>query len=185
MKRTLLIAVLAAPGLWAADLARDLDSVARVASVMVDGDVCRRIVTKRAIEYLTKTDPRDPWVGADNYDVDHASFVQTKKTLMRLSRLVDFPCDVNLWMPVPEKPGKVYVVIRNVHEISQFWPWGALYQDMPAPMQKVLDTGQRITVSAKPGFISVLAPVYDSMGDVVGLVEAVAKTVESPQENVK
>ena len=33
-------------------LERELDSVARVASVMVDGDVCQRIVTKRALASL-------------------------------------------------------------------------------------------------------------------------------------
>jgi len=152
---------------------RQLDEAARVASVMVDGDVCRRIVTSRALESMFKTDARDPWIGSDNYDVDHAAFIQTKKTLMRLARLVAFPCDVNLWMPLPSN--RVHVVIRNPNEMSQFWTWGALHQEMFAPMKEVLETGRRVTVKQKPGFVSVLAPVYDSLGDIVGLVEAVTQ----------
>jgi hypothetical protein len=188
MKRLVLSILLAAPGVWAAspaEIARELDEVARVASVMVDGDACERIVTRRALDYLLKTDPRDPFIDSDNYDVDHEPFLRTKKTLIRLSRLASFPCDVNLWMAVPGKPGKVQVVIRNAHEMSQFWTWGALAQDTPEPMRKVLAAGERIRVTARPGWISVLAPVYDSLGDIAGLVEAVAQTKEDPQANVK
>ena len=35
---------------------RELEDAARVASVMVDGDACRRIVTARAMDYLLRTD---------------------------------------------------------------------------------------------------------------------------------
>src|SRR5687768_14786446 len=43
-------------------LERELDSVARVASVMVDGDVCQRIVTKRALASILEVNPRDKWL---------------------------------------------------------------------------------------------------------------------------
>lgn len=188
MKRLVLSMIFAVSGLWAAgppEIARELDEVARVASVMVDGDLAKRIVTPRALGYLLKTDPRDPFIDSDNYDVEHEPFIRTKKTLIRLSRLASFPCDVNLWMPVPGKPDKVQVVVRNAHELSQFWTWGALAQDMPEPMRNVLATGERIRVMARPGWISALAPVYDSLGEIIGLVEAVAQTKEDPQANVK
>ncbi len=163
---------------------RDLNEVARVASVMLDGDVCRRIMTERAIGYLSRIDPRDPWAASDNFDVHHEAYIETKKTLIRLSRLVPYACDVNLWMPVPGEPvpggpvpgetGKIQVLIRNVNEWSQFWTWGALTQETPAVMRQVLETGRRETVRQKPGMVSVLAPVFDSLGDTVGLVEVVA-----------
>lgn len=167
-----------------ADPAPSLERVAAVATVMVDGDVCTRIETPRSRGFALKTDPRDPWRGSDNFDVNHPEFIATKKTLMRLARLCDTPCDLNLWMPLEEKT-RVQVLIRNVHEMSQFWPWGALNQEMPPEMKRVLDTGQRVTVRKKPGMVSVLAPVYDSMGDVVGLVEVVTQTRPDPRENVK
>ena len=182
----LLAAVLLVP-LAAAerDMARGLDEVARAATVMVDGDVCQRIVTPRALEYMFKVDPHDPWAAGDNYEVNDNAFNATKKTLIRLSHLAPFSCDVNLWMPIPGHPDKVHVVIRNANELSQFWPWAALYQDMIPQMKQVLETGRRVTVMEKPGWISVLAPVYNSLGDIVALVEAVSQKRLDPHANVK
>jgi hypothetical protein len=171
--------------LWAADRGRELERVAEVATVMVDGDVCRRIQTPRSARMLLEKDPRDPWKASDNFDVDDAAFIQTKKTLMRLARLCAEPCDVNLWMPVPGNPPRVQILIRNVHEMSQFWNWGDLYQDTPAEMKRVLDTGERVTVRRRPGMLSVLAPVFDSLGDIVGLVEVVTRATPDARENVK
>jgi len=186
MKALLLTLMLAAPLAAAGkETARELDEVARIATVMVDGDLCRRIVTPRALEYMFKNDPHDQWVAGDNYEVNDAAFIAVKKTLLRLSHLVPFACDVNLWMPIAGHPDKVRVVIRNANELSQFWPWGALYQDMIPSMKQVLETGRRVTVAEKLGWVSVLAPVYDSLGDIVGLVEAVTQQPVDPQENVK
>ena len=169
----------------APDFARELDNVARTGSVMVDGDVCQRIVTARALHSMLTKDPRDEWAAADNYDVEHEPYNRTKKTLLRLARLVDFPCDVNLWLPVPGKPGRIHVVIRNVHEMSQFWNFGVLEQAMTPEMKTVLESGRRVTVTQKPGWVSVLAPVSNSLGDIVGLIEAVAQTKPDPYGNVK
>ncbi|SRR5579864_3618785 len=186
MKSALIVLLVAAPLEGAGrQAARELDDVARIASVMVDGDACRRIVTPRALEYLFKNDPRDQWAAGDNYEVNDESFIAVKKTLVRLSHLAPFPCDVNLWMPIGGHPDKMRIVIRNVNELSQFWPWGALYQDMIPAMKHVLETGGRVTVAEKPGWVSVLAPVYDSLGDIVGLVEAVTQQPMDPQGNVK
>jgi hypothetical protein len=172
-----------APALSA--LTAQLDDVARVGSVMVDGDLCRRIVTQRALNYMLMVDPRDQWLARDNYDVDDVAFIATKKTLLRLSRLVSFAVDVNLWMPIEGHPDKIRVVIRNAHEMSQFWPWGALYQDMIPQMKTVLDSGKRVTATDKPSWISVLAPVSDSLGDVIGVLEVVTQTQMDPHANVK
>ena len=138
-----------------AQFAQQLDQIARTASVMVDGDVCQKIGMGRS--------------------VNQQSFIQVKKTLIRLSRLVSFPCDVNLWMPVSGSPDEVQVMIRNENELSQFWVFGPRPQQMFPQMKEVLETGRRITVEDKPGWVSVLAPVYNSLGDIVGLVEVVSK----------
>lgn len=184
--KTILIAAVLAPVLGAQDrFSFQLDVIARVASIIVDGDVCARIVKPRALHFLAHPDPKDQWAAGDNYEVDHAAFIETKKILRRLSLIAPFPCDVNLWMPLKDQPGKVHIVVRNVNEMSQFWNWGALIQDMDPRMKQVLDTGERTTISDKEGWISVLAPVYDSEGDIVGLVEAVANTHPDPHENVK
>lgn len=179
-----ILLILAAAACFA-QTAEELDSVARVATVMVDGDVCQRIVTRRAMAVMLDPKPRDKWLASDDYDVNQDAFIQTKKTLARLAKLVAFPADVNLWMPLPGKPGRIHIAVRGVNETSQFWPWGALTQDTPAPMQKVLDSGERVTAREKPGIISVLAPVRNSLGDIIGLVEVVARTKPNAHENVK
>jgi len=162
----------------------ELDEVARVASVMVDGDLCRRIMTPRALERMRTPDPRDQWSAGDNFDVHHEPYIRTKKTLMRLARLVSYPCDVNLWMPFQDRPDRIQILIRNAHELSQFWPWGALDQPMIPEMKQVLENGARVTVRRKPGMISVLAPVRDSLGDIVGLVEVVAEVPGAKRQPV-
>ncbi|HKT12759.1 MAG TPA: hypothetical protein VJW77_13130 [Terriglobia bacterium] len=158
---------------------QELDHIARVAAAMVDGDLCRRIVTPRALEYMFKSDPHDRFLAGDNYDVNDAEFNAAKKTLIRLSRLAPFACDVNLWMPIPGHPDKIQVVIRNAHEFGQFWVFGAIDQEVFPPMREVLESGKRLTVKQRPGMVSVLGPIYDSLGDVAGLVEVVAQ-VSSP-----
>jgi hypothetical protein len=163
----------------------ELESIARTATVMVDGDVCQRIVTPRALEYMLKNPSRDRWADADNYDVNDAAFLTAKKTLIRLSRLVAFPVDVNLWLPIKRDFSQVHIVIRNRYEMSQFWPWGKLFQDTPMPMLAVLRDGKTITVENKDGFLSVLAPVRNSLDEVIGLVEVVTKTPLDMRENVK
>jgi hypothetical protein len=165
-------------------IADQLREVARVATIMLDGDQCRRIVSPKSIQEMFAENPRDKFGASDNYTVDHQTFIQVKKTLIRLSRLASVPCDVNLWMPLP-KEGKIHIVIRNVHEMSQFWPWGALYQDMHPAMRTVLSTGKPQLVQEKPGMISVLAPVRDSLGDITGLVEVVARTRSDSHDNVR
>lgn len=164
----------ATPARTKQSVTHDLDEVARTASIMVDGDVCQQIMTPRALSFMFAVDPKDPWAASDNFDVNDEPYIQIKKTLIRLSRLLAYPCDVNLWMPFADRPGKIQVLIRNVNEWSQFWTWGTLVQDLPVEMKRVLETGRRETVMQKPGLISVLAPVRNSLGDTVALVEVVA-----------
>ena len=186
MKRIAIALLTVAGAIHAQDqFTRELDEAARVASVMVDGDACRHIVKPRAMDYLLRTDGPDRYLAGDNYEVNHSVFDAVKKTLIRVSRLVSFPADANLWMPIPGHPDKVRVVIRNANELSQFWPWGALYQAMIPEMKTVLETGRRITVIQKPGWVSVLAPVSDSLGDIVAVVEVASQKQLDGQANVQ
>ncbi|MEJ7607447.1 MAG: hypothetical protein WKF37_14570 [Bryobacteraceae bacterium] len=162
-----------------------LDEIARVASVMVDGDVCQRILTERAKQFILRSTSRDRWADADNYDVNDEAFTRTKKTLIRLAQLTPEPVDVNLWMPLTPDLSRVHIVIRNRHEMSQFWEWGKLHQPMFREMRTVLTTGQRLTVATKPGIVSILAPVCNSLNEIVALVEVVSRRAPDLRENVK
>ncbi|MBI4893241.1 MAG: hypothetical protein HY821_21645 [Acidobacteria bacterium] len=169
----------------AAGFAADVQFVAEAATAMVDGELVKQIQTAKSAASMLKKDPRDPWAASDNYDVNHGPFVAVKKSLIRLSRLCPGPCDLNLWMPLAGAPGKVQVVIRNRHEISQFWVWGALTQDMFPEMARVLASGERVTVRKRAGMVSVLTPVRDSLDEIVALVEVVLQEKVDPQENVQ
>lgn len=175
------LAVLPVYAAASANREHDLNQIARVATIMVDGDTCQHILTPRALAHMLHPDPRDKWQAGDNYDVDDNAFISTKKTLMRLALMAPYPVDVNLWMPVPTKPSTIYVVIRNHYNLSQFWN-GKLQQKMPPVMQGVLKTGNDVTVTGKTGMISVLAPVRNSLGQIVGLVEVVSST-DAPQHD--
>jgi hypothetical protein len=159
---------------------QELQEIARVATAMIDGDVCQHIMTERSLQHMLRTDPRDPFQAGDNYDVHDAAFIQTKKTLIRLATLAPYPVDVNLWMPVPTTQ-KIQVVIRNKYNLSQFWN-GEVDQAMPPEMRTVLETGKTLTVQKTPGMISVLAPVRNSLNEIVGLVE-VAGSTTAPQHD--
>ncbi len=166
-------------------MVRDLQEVARIATIMVDGDVCQRIMTERALKKLFVINPEDRWAGSDNFDVNSEPFIQTKKTLIRLSRLLPYPIDCNLWMPFKENPRQIQLLIRNRYEMSQFWTWGVLYQEIPTDMAEVLSSGKPRTITGKEDFISVMTPVYNSLGDRVALVEVVSRVRMNWQENVK
>lgn len=153
---------------------RDLDEIARVATTMVDGDVAQKIMTPRALEKMFASNPMDPSTGGDNFDVNADAYIQVKKTLIRLARLVDYPVDCNLWMPFLENPSQIQILIRQRNEMSHFWKWGDLLQDIPSEMKEVLQTGKRKVVLKSSDLISVLAPVYNSLGDIVGIVEVVS-----------
>lgn len=181
--KTLLTLLFALPLCAQPRLEAELDAIARTASVMVDGDVCQRIVTPRALEYMLRNPSKDKWADADNYDVNDAAFLTTKKTLMRLALLAEYPVDVNLWMLI--QPTEVHIVVRNHYEMSQFWPWGKLHQPAPKQMLEVLKSGRRQTVKEKPGYVSVLAPVRNSLDEIIGLVEVVTRIPQDPRENVK
>jgi hypothetical protein len=161
---------------------RELSEIARVATIMIDGDVCQHIVTKRALAHMLHNDPRDEWQAGDNYEVNDEAFIQTKKTLIRLAMLAPYPVNVNLWMPVPTTHD-IQLVIENKYNLSQFWTFGDLRQAMPPVMQEVLKTGKPSTVQKAPGMLSVLAPVRNSLGEIVGLVEVVSSTLPPPPAN--
>ena len=195
MRRNVYLMVIAGMMLWDATLfaqqrtretlARDLEGVARVASVMMDGEVCERIMTPRALQKMFVLDPNDQWAGSDNFDVNHEPYVRTKKVLMRLAKLLPYPVDCNLWMPFKQDPKKIQILIRNQYEMSQFWTWGVLFQDQTPKMAEVLATGKPQTIVQKGDFVSVLTPVFNSLGDSVGLVEVVSRLQPNPQEHVK
>lgn len=157
-----------------------LKEAARVASVIIDGDEARRIITERAGRYIANPDPRYRFLSGDYYDVDHAAFLRTKKTLLRLERLLPFPCNVSLWLLLEEPPDHVTVVVQN-GSLHRYWRWAEEKRRMEPEMAECV---RKVAVTVAPPAhssrtLTVLAPVRDSLGDVVGLAELTAKDPSS------
>jgi hypothetical protein len=149
-----------------------LSNVARVASAMVDGDEARRIITERAMRYIAHPDPKHRFLSGDYYDVDHAVFLRMKKTLLRLERLLDFSCSTSLWISVEGLEGYVTLAVQNGN-VHRYYRFGQEKLELPAEMAECVRTGQTVVapVEHPSQTLTVLAPVFDSLGDVIGIVE--------------
>jgi len=148
----------------------ELLEAARVAGVMVDGELAGKIISERAMRYIKYPNPRYRFMTGDYYDVDHDSFLLMKKTLLRLGRLVDFPCGTSLWLQVPGKKNEMTCVVQNF-KLHRYYRFGAGSQPAAPEMIKCLKTGEVVLAPAHKDLVTTLAPVRDSLGDVVGVVE--------------
>ncbi len=143
----------------------------RLCTELIDGDRCWKIVTDRAEESTFRQLPGGKRTETDNYDVNLEAFRTTKKELIRLSRLSTFPVDCNLWMRIRNRPDQVNAVIRQAKDWSRWYRFGQMAFSPTAEMQRAL-AGEQVKVSDnRSDLISVLSPVRNSRGEVVGFVE--------------
>lgn len=149
-----------------------LREAARVASVMVDGDEASRIITDRALHYIANPDPEFRFLAGDFFDVDHATFLRMKKTLMRLEQLLPFPCNTALWLTVKEQEDHVTVAVQN-GSMHRYYRFGETKRPLEPEMAECLRTGACVEAPGDhpSGTLTLLAPVKNSLGDAVGLVE--------------
>jgi hypothetical protein len=151
---------------------RAMEGVARVASVMVDGDEASRIIARRAMRYIAEPDPDYGFLAGDYYDVDHATFLRMKKLLLRLERLLDFPCSTSLWVRVGGSVGLMTLAVQNgsVHRCYRF---GQLRIETPPEMAECVRARGTIVAPLEhpTRTLTVLAPVFDSLGDVTAVIE--------------
>jgi hypothetical protein len=149
-----------------------LTEAARVASIMVDGDEAKRIITDRAMHYISHPDPNHRFLSGDHFDVDHAHFLRMKKTLLRLERLLGFSCSASLWVNVEGLEGTVTLAVQN-GSLHRYYRFGEEKLEAPAEMVECIGTGQTVVAPLEhpSQMLTVLAPIFDSLGDVSGAVE--------------
>jgi hypothetical protein len=149
-----------------------LAEVARVASAILDGDEARRIITESAMAHLAHPDPQYRFLAGDYYDVDHGAFLRTKKLLLRLARLFDGHCGTALWVPVDGLEGHVTLAVQN-GSVHRYYQFGSLRIEIPREMAACMRSGE-VTIApgeGPGGMCTVLAPVFDSMGDAAAVAE--------------
>ena len=145
---------------------------ARVGSVMLDGDEAGRIITARAMHHIAHPDSDYRFLSADHYDVDHATFLRMKKTLLRLERLLDFVCSTSLWVVVDGPQERITLAVQN-GTVHPYYRFGQGSIDLPPEMAECIETGRTVVapVEHPSATLTVLAPVFDSLGALVGVVE--------------
>lgn len=152
-----------------------MQEAARVATVMLDGEEAKLIVVDKAFRQMANPNPRFPYMGGDYFDVDAAHFLRMKKALLRLARLLDFDVGTTLWVPVKGREGHVTAAVHN-GTLHRYWTFGQLLRKADGALAECLRTGSVTTVGpeAEDRWLTVLAPVRDSLGDIAGLVEITA-----------
>lgn len=155
-----------------ARMLKQLGELGRIASVMIDGEEVLRILEASTEHYIKNPDPKHRYLALDHFVVDHEPFLRTKKTLTRLSMLVDFPCSTHLFLSIDGLDGAVTPLVQN-KSWSRYYKFGAGETALAPEMTECLETGEVVEAPADhPSCtLTVLAPVKDSLGDVVGLVE--------------
>ena len=152
----------------------ELTRLARIASGLVDGEDVKQIITEHAMTNIAKPDTRYRFLSADHYDVEHAPFLRMKKLLMRIERLANVVVNGAIWVRVPETDAVTVALHNGPHH--RYYQFGSLQRQMPPEMKRAFETGETVAAprSDDDTHAAVLAPIRDSLQDIVGVVELTA-----------
>jgi hypothetical protein len=171
----------------------ELLRLAEIAAGILDGEDAKAVITPLAMRYIASPDERHVFLSGDYFDVDHQTFIRIKKLLIRLERLGRIEANCSLWVPVPGKDQVTVAVHNGAHH--RYYRFGLERLDTPPEMKQVFATGRCLAVpsptgapvpgggstgatgspvSESDGLVTALAPVRDSLGDVVAVLELTA-----------
>ena len=155
-------------------LLAELTRLGEIAAGILDGEEVKRIITERAMHYIANPIPEHKYLGGDYFDVDHELFGRTKRLLIRIARLSAAQVSSSAWVPVPGQDQVTVAVHNGVHH--RYYEFGREAVDTPPEMKEVFGIGEIRRVGPEPDrpLATALAPVRDSLGDVVAVVELTA-----------
>ncbi|NKB70307.1 MAG: hypothetical protein GKR89_24820 [Candidatus Latescibacteria bacterium] len=160
----------------------ELARLAEIAAGILDGEEIKQVITAEAMHYIANPDPRYRFLAGDYYDVDSELFLRTKKLLLRIERLGHVPVDSSVWVPVPGRDAITLAVQNGVNH--RYYTFGQEQLATPPAIQRVFDSSAIESVGpngdAPPQLATALAPVKDSLGDVVGVAEFTALLTGNP-----
>jgi hypothetical protein len=154
----------------------ELSRLGEIAAGILDGEEVLRIITDEAMHHIAHPHPEHRFLSGDHYDVDHGLFLRAKKLLLRIARLSPLEVTASLWVPVPGGEAVTVAVHNGTHH--RYYTFGQMKLPTPPDMQGVFATGQMRQVGPADGeaLATVLAPIRDSLGDVVAIAELTAAT---------
>ena len=153
----------------------ELVRLGEIASGILDGEEVKHIISTEAMHYIVNPDPDHRYLAGDYYDVEGELFLRTKKLLLRVERLGQVPVDSSVWVPVPVSPPAVTVAVHNGVN-HRYYTFGQETLPTPEAMRQVFESGTIGRIGPDEGeqkarMATALAPVRDSLGDVVGIAE--------------
>jgi hypothetical protein len=180
------------------EVAAELAEVARVGELFVDGELVKAAWMPYA----------DNFTCGDDMDYNEVATVPLKKTLMRLERLCRVPCSTVIWRRRPDDPGSGEAVLlgsygnpqtgdkpanrgykapRMTRELAAIFLKGKgkvikVDRGPQAHLHRMNIRGLCVPAKGLKGsaMVQVYAPVKDSMGDVVAVLEVFTAAIGSP-----
>ncbi len=138
-----------------------LRELARVSLAVLDIDAVRDCILPESRIEISPDDFA--------YDIDLANAV--KRGLLRIERLSDLDPESAIWRLRPDKPGVADLVLAGRSYTSQFSGWGKFPIPIPEAMQCAFDGEPAAARSSDGRFLSLFAPLRDSLDDVVAVLE--------------
>jgi hypothetical protein len=149
-----------------------LRELARIASVIIDGDEASRMITADAMYHLANENEAYRFLALDHYSVDHGAFERMKKLLLRFERLSEVDFNTTVWVPVIGVDNRVTVALQN-GSINRFYEFGQKAITIPAPMKRCFS--ENVVVDILPDdaarVVTVLAPILNSLEEVSAVLE--------------
>ena len=163
----------------------ELTRLAEIAAGVIDGEEAKRIIAAPAMHYIANPDPEHRFLAGDYHDVDRELFLRTKKLLSRLERLGKVKVDSSLWVQIPEQDAVTVAVHNGVNH--RYYSFGMERLPTPPEMREVFDSGEirRVPPSGEADgarfLATALAPIRDSLGDVVAVAEFTSRVSGEPE----
>ncbi|MHC4717908.1 MAG: hypothetical protein ACYS5V_13120 [Planctomycetota bacterium] len=156
------------------DTQKVLDELARLAEIaagIIDGEDVKGIITPRAMYYILNPDPKHQFLVGDYFDVDHDLFLRVKKLMIRIARLSDLVISTSMWQVIGDG-GQVTVAVHNGAQ-QRWYTFGESAREIVPEMAEVVRTGQvlAVPVAEDDRQATALAPIRDSLGDIVAVCE--------------
>jgi hypothetical protein len=142
-------------------LADRLLELAGVALAVIDADAVRDCVRPESRLEISSDDFA--------YDIDLCNTV--RRGLLRVERLTDVDVTSSIWRVRLDKPGWADLVLAGQGYTGQFSGWAKFPIPVPPAMQSAFDGDPAEVFSDDGRWLSVFAPLRDSLDDVVAVLE--------------
>ena len=110
-------------------------------------------------------------ISPDDYECDAELANAVRRGLLRIERLSDVEVQSCIWRLRPDRPGHADLLLAGLNYTSQFSGWEKYLIPIPVAMQQAFEGDPGVAVSGDGRWLSVFAPLRDSLDDIVAVLE--------------